>query len=119
MQAVSDPEVVALESTADAARRGAGTNRQALHFMLGAQRLMLEEMAFAVEATFERMQTEAHLFGEFATKLAASHSVQDWKTMGRECTQHQLEFVRRDYDRLFRHGERLMEATSNLLDNRG
>ena len=36
--------------------------------------------------------------------------------MGSECGQHQLEFIRRDCDRVLRHGGRLIEATSNLLN---
>jgi hypothetical protein len=38
--------------------------------------------------------------------------------MGSECGQHQLEFVWRESDRMLRHGGRLIEATSNLLNNR-
>jgi hypothetical protein len=93
-------------------------NKWALHFMLGAQRMILREMAFAAYATLDRVRTETHLFGEFASKLAAAHSVQDWKTIGSECGQHQLEFIRRESDRALRHGERLIEATSNLLNER-
>ena len=93
-------------------------NKSALHFMIGAQRMMLEEMAFAAYATLDRIRTETHLFGEFASKLGAAHSVQDWKAMGSECGQHQLEFVRREGDRMLRHGGRLIEATSDLLNNR-
>ena len=28
---------------------------------------------------------------------------------------HQLEFIRRDSDRLFKHGERMIATTSNLI----
>ena len=78
--------------------------------------MILEEMVFAAYATLDRVRTETHLFGEFASKLGAAHSVQDWKAMGSECGQHQLEFIRRDCDRVLRHGGRLIEATSNLLN---
>jgi|SRR5215211_9322322 len=118
MQAFSETKAVVTESTADAATRCDDANRQALHFMIGVQRMMFEEVVFAAYATLDRMRTEIHLLGEFAAKLAASHSVQDWVAMGRECGQHQLEFGRREYDRLLRHGERLIEATSNLMNNR-
>ena len=37
--------------------------------------------------------------------------------MGGECGKHQLEFIRRDCDRLIRHSERLIEATTSLLNN--
>jgi hypothetical protein len=89
-----------------------------VHFMLSAQRMMLEEAAFAAYATLDRARTETQLFSKFASKLGAAHSVQDWKAMGSECGRHQLEFIRRDCDRMLRHGERLIEATSNLLNDR-
>jgi hypothetical protein len=38
--------------------------------------------------------------------------------MAEECAQHQIDFVRRDSERLFKHGERMIEVTSNLLANR-
>jgi hypothetical protein len=93
-------------------------NKKALHFMLGAQRMMLEEAVFAAYATLDWVRTETSLFSEFASKLGAAHSVQDWTTMGSECGQHQLEFIRRDCDRMLKHGERLIEATSNLWNDR-
>jgi hypothetical protein len=39
------------------------------------------------------------------------------KAMCEECGQHQIDFIRRDSERLFKHGERLIEATSKLLAN--
>ena len=97
--------------------RGPCKQRKPCIFRLGAQRTMFEEMAFTAAAMLDRLRTETHLFGEFAAKLAKSHSVRDWNAMGRECSQHQLEFLRRDCDRMLRHGERLIEAASGLLDN--
>ena len=94
-----------LSESTDRATQWTEANKKALHFMLGAQRMMLEEAVFAAYATLDRVRTETHLFGEFASKLGAAHSVQDWKTMGSECGQHQLEFIRRDCDRMLKHGE--------------
>jgi hypothetical protein len=48
--------------------------------------------------------------------MAGAHSVKDLKTMCEECGQHQIDFVRRDSERLFKHGERMIETTSNLLN---
>ena len=114
---LSEPKGAAQEPAADTATRWDDANNKARHFMLGAQRIIFEEMAFAAHAMLDRVRTETHLFGEFASKLAGSHSVQDWNAMGRECGQHQLEFIRRDCDRVVRHGERLIEATSSLFSN--
>jgi hypothetical protein len=35
--------------------------------------------------------------------------------MCQECGQHQIDFVRRDSERVFKHGERMIEVTSKLL----
>lgn len=115
---LSEPNDDVRVLTADSATRWDDGNKRALHFMFGAQRMILEEMVCAAYAALDRVRTETHLLGEFASKLGAAHSVHDWKTMGSECGQHQLEFIRRDSDRIFRHGERVIEATSNLLNNR-
>ena len=117
MPELAETKAVELEQPADSATRQVDANKQTLHFMLGAQRMMLEETAFAADAMLDRVRTGTHLWSEFASKLASSHSVRDLNAMARECGKHQLEFIRRDCDRLFRHGERLIEATSGLLEN--
>jgi len=116
----SEPGVAAIveQSAADAATRLTKENKRALDFMFGAQRVILEEMVFAANEMLDRARTETHLFSEFISKMAGSHSVKDLKTMCEECGQHQIDFVRRDCERLFRHGERMIETTSNLFSNR-
>ncbi|MDE2376502.1 hypothetical protein [Bradyrhizobium sp.] len=106
-------------SALDPATQLADANRRGLDFVSGAQRLVLEEMVFAANELADRTQTEAHLFAEFLSKLAGSHSVRDWGTMYRECSQHQLDFVRRDCDRLFKHGARMLEAAFSLVNRPG
>jgi len=106
------------QSAADAAARLTKANQHALDFMFGAQKAMLEEMMFASNEMLERTRTEMHLFSELVSKMAGSHSVKDMKTMCEECSQHQIDFVRRDSERLFKHGERMVETTSNLFNNR-
>ena len=94
------------------------TNKCALDFAFGAQKAIFEEMIFASNEIFDRTQTEMHLLSEFASKVAGSHSVEGLKTMGMECAQHQIDFVRRDSERIFKHGERMIEATANLFNRR-
>ena len=106
------------QSTAEAATRLTAANKHALDFMMGAQKLLLEEVVFAGNELLERSRSEMHLLSEFVSKMAGSHSVNDLKTMGQECAQHQLDFIRRDSERIFRHGERMIEATTNLFDSR-
>ncbi len=93
-------------------------NQGALEFALGAQKMMFEELVFLGDQMLERTQTEMHLFTEFVAKMAGAHSVRDIKTMCEECGQHQLDFFRRDSQRLFKHGERMIAATSNLISGR-
>ena len=96
----------------------ADANRRALDTALGAQGLMFGEIVFVANELLDRTQTESHLFAEFVSKLAGSHSAKDWGTMYRECNQHQLDFIRRDCDRYFRHGERVLAAAFSLLNDR-
>ncbi|WP_249147776.1 hypothetical protein [Bradyrhizobium sp. AUGA SZCCT0177] len=96
----------------------ATANERAATFVVGAQKLMLEELIFAGTSFVERAQTEMHLCSEFVSKVAGAHSIKDIGGMYEECSKHQLDFIRRDCDRMFRHGERLIEATSNLFKSR-
>lgn len=93
-------------------------NQSALEFLFGAQKILLEEFIFFTEETLERTRTETQLLTEFVTKMAGAHSVKDVTTMCEECGQHQLDFLRRDSERLFRHGERMIATTSNLIHGR-
>ena len=106
------------QSVTDTATRLTKANKNALDFLMGAQKVMLEEIAFAGNEMLERTRTETHLLSEFVSKMAGSHSVKDLKTMSQECGQHQIDFIRRDSERLFKHGERMIEATAKLFGNR-
>lgn len=72
---------------------------------------------FVGNEIMDRTRTEMHLFSEFASKLAGAHSVRDIRAMYEECGKHQIEFIRRDCDRVFKHGERMIEAASSLVKN--
>jgi hypothetical protein len=119
MMELSQPDTAIFEQSAnDASARLTVVNKHTLYFLTGAQKLLLEEMVFAGNELLERTRTETHLLSELVSKIAGSHSVKDWKTMSQECAQHQLDFVRRDCERLFRHGERMLEIASNLFGDR-
>ena len=105
-------------SVANAEAEATKLNQGALEFMLGAQKMMFEELVFFGDQMLERTQTEMHLFTEFVAKMAGAHSVKDIRTMCQECGQHQLDFFRRDSERLFKHGERMIAASSNLINGR-
>ncbi len=106
------------QSAADAAAKLTEANKQAFDFMMGAQKAMLEEMVFAGDEMLERARSETHLLSEFVSKMAGSHSVKDLKALCADCGQHQIDLVRRDSDRLFRHGERMLETASGLFGKR-
>ena len=105
-------------AAANAEAEAAKLNEGALEFMLGAQKMVLEEMVFLGDEMLERTQTEMHLFTEFVAKMAGAHSVRDITTMCQECGQHQLDFFRRDSERLFKHSERMIATTSKLINGR-
>lgn len=107
-----------LPSAANAEAEATRLNQGALEFMLGAQKMMFEELVFFGDQMLERTRTEMHLFTEFVAKMAAAHSVKDVKAMCQECGQHQLDFFRRDSERLFKHGERMIAASSSLINGR-
>ena len=103
-------------AVADGEAEATKLNQSALEFMLGAQRILFEEMVFFGGEMLERTRTETHLLSEFVMKMAGAHSVKDVKTMYQECGQHQLDFIRRDTERVFKHGERMIATTSNLIN---
>ena len=90
-------------------------NERASELLFGTQKLMLEEFVFLGNEFFDRAKTEMHLFSELVSKMSGAHSVKDIKAMYEECGKHQLEFIRRDCDRVLRNGERVIEATSKLF----
>lgn len=100
----------------DPARRVAEANQRTFDLMFSAQRLFLDEIVFVANELLDRTQTETHLFAEFISKLAGSHSVKDWRTLSAECGQHQIDFIRRDCDRIFKHGDRVIATTTGLFN---
>ncbi len=119
MTALPEPATAIVEqSAADTATRITKAHMQALDFMFGAQKMILEEIVFAGNEMLDRARIETRLLSEFVSKVAGSHSVKDLKTMWQECGQHQIDFVRRDSERLFNHGQRMIEATPKLFGSR-
>ena len=119
MTALPEPSAAIVEpSAADASTRITKAHKRSLDFMFGAQKIILEEMVFASNEMLDRARTETHLLSEFVSRIAGSHSVKDLKTVWQECGQHQIDFIRRDCERLFKHGERMIETTSKLFNSR-
>jgi len=106
------------QPAAETTMRTTRASQRMLDFMFGAQKVLLEEIVFVGNETLDRAQTEAHLFTEFVSKMAGAHSVSGIKMMFEECGQHQIDFIRRDSERLFKHGERAIETASKLFQSR-
>ena len=107
--AVSEPQTIDLGNSATEA------SKRTWNFVFGTQRLLNEESAFVRNEMLDRINTETHLFSEFLSKVAEAHSVNDYKMMYEACSRHQLDFIRRDCERLFKHAERSVELWSRLL----
>jgi hypothetical protein len=105
-------------AAAEASEQVSKANQNTLNFLFGAQRLMLEEVVFAGNELVERARTEAHLFTEFVSKMAGVHSVNGIREMATECGQHQIDFLRRDSERIFAHGQRMADAAFKLATRR-
>ena len=104
------------QPVADATEKLAKANERTANILFGVQRLVLEEMLFFSNDMLDRATTETHLFTEFISKMAEAHSVRNVRTLWRECAQHQIDFMRRESERFFKHGERVIERTASLFD---
>jgi hypothetical protein len=104
------------QPVAEATERLAKANERTADVLFGVQRLVLEEMLFVSNDMLDRAMTETHLFTEFISKMAEAHSVRNVRTLWRECAQHQIDFMRRESERFFKHGERVVERTASLFD---
>jgi hypothetical protein len=71
----------------------------------------LTQVKYGIRQLDAAQCTETHLFDEFLSKMAAAHLVNGLKT-------HQIDFIPRDCERLFKHGNRMIEVTSKLFSNR-
>ena len=105
--------------TSDITEALSGSTKLPLNFLFGAPRLLAEEIAFANKELLDRAQTETHLFSEFLSKMAEAHSVNDIVAMYKICSQHQMDFIRRDCERLFTHAQRLIGIWSRLGQGTG
>jgi len=90
-------------------------NKRALHFLFDAQRVILGEMVTASDEILEDVRAEMHLAAEFAAKINEAHSVENIRTVLKECGQHQMDVFSRESQNLLRRNQRLVEATSQLF----
>lgn len=73
-------------------------------------------MFFVGDEIVERIVADTSIFNELLAKLAQAHSIRDYGTVYQECTRHQLEFIRRDMERILKHSDRTMGNTAKLFE---
>jgi hypothetical protein len=103
--------------TVDLTRPPSEPGKLPLNFLIGAQRLLCEEIRFASDEMLDRAQTETQLFGEFLSKMAEAHSVNDIVMMYEVCGRHQMDFMQRDWARLLKHARHLIDVGSRKGQN--
>src|SRR4051812_7881106 len=94
-------------------------NKRALHFLFDTQRVILGEMVTASDEMLEDVRAEMHLAAEFASKINGAHSVENIRTVLKECGQHQMEVFSRESQNFLRRNQRLALAASQLLTRAG
>ena len=92
-------------------------NKRALHFLFDAQRVVLGEMIAASDEILEDVRSEMNLAAEFAAKINEAHSVDNIRTVLKECGQHQMNVFSRESQNLLRRNQRLVAATSQLISS--
>lgn len=100
----------------DVASQLTKANKFGLSLLADARNVLLDEMLFAGNEFFQRAIEERKILDEFISKLAEAHSVKGMGTMYQQCTMHQLDFIRRNTERLLKHSERVIDNTAKLVE---
>ena len=78
---------------------------------------LFENLQEANRHWLERVQSEATLASEFATKLTATRSISDAMTTCQEWTSRQIEMMAKDSKLLIADTQRFMETGARLLSS--
>ena len=95
----------------------AETGKQRVEDMIKLQAELLEYLQEANQKWLARMQSEAAMASEFATKLAAARSFPETATVCQEWTNRRIELLAQDGQRLFADTKKMMEAGARVLAN--
>lgn len=109
------PQAAAERLPSDAPGAFVEFNKRALHFLFDAQRVFLGEMATASDEMLEDVRSEMNLAAEWAAKINEAHSVENIRTVLKECGQHQMDVFSRESQNFLRRNQRMVEATSQLF----
>ena len=80
-----------------------------------AQKAMAAEAFLNVSETADRFRSEVHLWNEMLSKMAAAQSIRDLAVAWQECSRHQIDFARRETDRMLDHGVHAIDLVAGLL----
>jgi hypothetical protein len=80
---------------------------------------LLEKIQKANQDWLERMQLEATVASEFATRMTAARSVPDAAAVWQEWASRRMEMVVEDGKRLLANSQQFMETGGHLLSNGG
>ncbi|MCA1456051.1 hypothetical protein I6F35_23065 [Bradyrhizobium sp. BRP22] len=112
----SERDAAAKPLATDAISGFTKANKYAFSLLEGTGNALFDEMLFVGNEIVDRAVAETAIFNEFLSKLAEAHSVRDLGAMYQECTRHQLDFIRRDTERLLKHSQRVIDNTAKLVE---
>ena len=95
----------------------AQTSKQRVEDMINSQTELLRYLQEANQKWFARMQSEAAMASEFATKLAAARSIPETATIYQEWANRRIELLSQDGRCLFTDTKKMMEAGARMLGN--
>lgn len=97
----------------------AETSKQRVEDMLKAQTELFQYLQELNQRWLARMQLEAAMASEFATKLAASRSFPETAAACQEWTNRRIELLAQDGQHLLADTMKVMEASARMLANGG
>ncbi|MGD0023515.1 MAG: phasin family protein [Xanthobacteraceae bacterium] len=95
----------------------AAIGKKRIEDFANAQTELLDKLQETNRQWFERVQSEANLVSEFASKLTAARSIPDAMTACQEWTSRRFEMMAEDGKHLFADTQKFMETGARLLSN--
>jgi len=93
--------------------------KRGLQLSLAAQKALIEEIYQASGDALAHTKAQMHVANEFAAKMAEAHSFKDLVRVWQECSQHQMDVMRKDSERLAAYGQDVLEKSFRYLREAG
>ncbi len=94
-------------------------SKRGIQLSLAAQKALIEEIYQASGDALAHTKAQMHVANEFAAKMAEAHSFKDLVKAYQECSQHQMDLVRKDSERLAAYGQSVLEKSFSYLREAG